>query len=287
MEKVLSVQDLQCTWLLLFVLLQCSSQLHTQSRPPGAHCPFCSGSSSRTVAGGTRTWNLASPAMGGNAEPQNLSMAFSWRAPLQQSRRCSDRKTVRWRVSLTCASQHSSLFRVLLLRRLWLPLPPSSHFCRCGRPLDPCGHHREACAQAGVLGRRGYALESAAARVCREAGARVSTNVLVRDLDLLPLQHADAQRLEVVADGLPLFHGAQIASNGTGLPTVVAHGRQMVCRGASVPLSTRAREVSSGTSHTPRQREICMDLEVEHDFGLCQCSCFRAISLGRSYRPWL
>ena len=65
-----------------------------------------------------------------------------------------------------------------------------------------------ACAQAGVLGRRGFALESAAARVCREAGARVSTNVLVRDLDLLPLQHA--HRLEVVADGLPLY-GAQIA----------------------------------------------------------------------------
>ena len=90
----------------------------------------------------------------------------------------------------------SSLFRVLLLRRLWLPLPPSSRFCRCGLPLDPSGHNRAACAQAGVMGRRGFALESAAARVCREAGARVSTNVLVRDLDLLPLQHA--RRLEVV-----------------------------------------------------------------------------------------
>ena len=55
----------------------------------------------------------------------------------------------------------------------------------------------------------------AAARVCREAGARVSTNVLVRDLDLLPLQHADARRLEVVADGLPLYHGAQIAVDTT------------------------------------------------------------------------
>ena len=97
----------------------------------------------------------------------------------------------------------SSLFRVLLLERLWVPLLHSSRICRCGRPLDPCGHHRAACAQAGVLARRGYALESAAARVCREAGVRVSTNVSVRDLDLLPLQHVDARRLEVVADGLP------------------------------------------------------------------------------------
>ena len=125
------------------------------------------------------------------------------------------------RVSLSRAFPHhpltrfdASLFRVLLLWRLWLPLPSSSRFCRC-RLLDVLGHHRAACAQAGVLGRRGYALESAAARVCREAGARVTTNVMVRDLDLLPLHQVDAHRLEVVADGLPLFHGAQVALDTT------------------------------------------------------------------------
>ena len=58
--------------------------------------------------------------------------------------------------------------------------------CRCGRFLDVFGHHRAACAEAGVLGRRCYALESAAARVCWEAGARVGTHILVRDLDLVP-----------------------------------------------------------------------------------------------------
>ena len=99
----------------------------------------------------------------------------------------------------------SSAFRVLLLRRLWLPLPPSSRSCRCGRLLDVLGHHRAGCAEAGVLGRRGFALESAAARVCREAGARVTTNVMVRDLVLLPMDCVGARRLEVVADGLPLF----------------------------------------------------------------------------------
>ena len=109
----------------------------------------------------------------------------------------------------------SSSFRVLLLRRLWLPLPPSSRNCRCGLPLDSRGHHCAACAQVGVLGRRGYALESAAARVCREAGARVSTNVMMRDMDLLPLDRPDTRCLEVVADGLPLHHGAQLAINTT------------------------------------------------------------------------
>ena len=108
----------------------------------------------------------------------------------------------------------SSAFRVLLLRRLWLPLPPSSRSCRCGRLLDVLGH-RAGCSEAGVLGRRGFVLESAAARVCREAGARVTTNVMIRDLDLLPMNHVDARRLEVVADGLPLFHGAQVAVDTT------------------------------------------------------------------------
>ena len=109
----------------------------------------------------------------------------------------------------------AQVFRVLLLRRLLLPLPPSSRSCRCGRPLDVLGHHRAACANVGVLGRRGFALESAATRVCREAGGRVSVNVAFRDLDIGVPDRADERRLEVVADGLPLFHGAQIAVDTT------------------------------------------------------------------------
>ena len=67
------------------------------------------------------------------------------------------------------------LFRVLLLRRLGLPLPLTARTCRCARPLDPCGHHRAACPRAGVLGRRGHALESVLSRICREAGGRATT----------------------------------------------------------------------------------------------------------------
>ena len=92
----------------------------------------------------------------------------------------------------------SHLFRVLLLRRLRLPLPLSARSCRCGRLLDSLGHHRASCSRAGVLGRRGFAVESAGARICREAGGRVTTNVMMRDLDL-PVPHAsDQRRLEIV-----------------------------------------------------------------------------------------
>ena len=62
------------------------------------------------------------------------------------------------------------LFRVLFLRRLRLPLPLSSRQCRCGRSLDVFGHVRAACSRAGVLGRRRYAVESVASRICCEGG---------------------------------------------------------------------------------------------------------------------
>ena len=62
----------------------------------------------------------------------------------------------------------SPLFRVLLQRRLRLPLPLSQRFCGCGHPYDSLGHHRAACSRTGILGRRGFAVESAAARVCAE-----------------------------------------------------------------------------------------------------------------------
>ena len=77
-------------------------------------------------------------------------------------------------VPFTCCpvARHTTfdtqVFPVLLLRRLWLPLPSSSRVCQCGRPPDVSGHHRAACAVAGVLGSRGFAVGSAAARVCRE-----------------------------------------------------------------------------------------------------------------------
>ena len=67
--------------------------------------------------------------------------------------------------------------------------------CRCGRQLDVFGHHRAACHVAEVLGKRGFKLECAAAQVCREAGARVSTTNL------------DGRRFEVAADGLALGTG--------------------------------------------------------------------------------
>ena len=116
------------------------------------------------------------------------------------------------------------LFRVVLLRRLRQPLSLSVRNCRCGRLLDAFGHHRAACARVGMLGRRGFALESVAARICREAGGRVRTNMFLRDMDL-PLPVGDARRLEIVVDGLPLRGGAQLAVDTTLVCALHEDGR--------------------------------------------------------------
>ena len=46
----------------------------------------------------------------------------------------------------------------------------------------------------------------------------MTTNVMVRDLDLAVPNAADARRLEVVVDGLPLFGGAQLDHAGVRSP---------------------------------------------------------------------
>ena len=122
-------------------------------------------------------------------------------------------------LSATPSNNHnrieSHLFRVLLQRRLRLRLPLSSRFCRCGRPFEAFGHHRAACSRTGELGRRGFALESVGARMCRKAGGRVATNDMVRDLDIAAPDPRAGSLLEIVVDGLPLFGGAQFAVDTT------------------------------------------------------------------------
>ena len=159
------------------------------------------------------------------------------------------------------------LFRVVLLRRLRLPLPLTLHMCRCGRPIDSFGHHRASCARSGVLGRRRFALESAAARMCREAGGRVATNVLVRDMDLAAPDLTDSRRLEVVVDGLPLFGGCQLAVDTTlvcalhcdGSP----HGAAADADGVVLQSARRRKERTYPELVGPRSRARLVVLAME------------------------
>ena len=99
-------------------------------------------------------------------------------------------------------------FRLLWCRRLHTHLPLSMRTCRCGRQFDMFGHHYCSVCCGRGSGEEGVPLECAAAQVCREAGARVSTHIPVREMDLAAHHNLDGHRLEVVVDGLTLWHGA-------------------------------------------------------------------------------
>ena len=75
--------------------------------------------------------------------------------------------------------------------------------------------HRAACARSGVLRSRGGPLERAAARICREGGARVTTNTRLADLNIQNLSRVDDRRIEVIANGLPMLGGSQLAVDTT------------------------------------------------------------------------
>ena len=135
--------------------------------------------------------------------------------------------------------------RALLLRRLRLLLALSSAKCRCGRPHDVLGDHRASCPRSGALRARAGALERAAARVCREAGATVSTHMLLRDLNV-PADRHDDRRLEVVANGLPLWGGVQLAVDTTLVSALTSAAQPRRYRGstagAALALARRDKE---------------------------------------------
>ena len=86
------------------------------------------------------------------------------------------------------------------------------------------------------------------ARVCREGGARVRTNVFVRDMDLAQHDRMDGRRLEVVADGLPLHGGAQLAVDTTMVSPLHRDGRAR--RGAAAHDGAALRQARTRKERT-------------------------------------
>ena len=101
---------------------------------------------------------------------------------------------------------------------------------------------------AALLATRALPLEHVVARVCREAGARVVRNIRLADMNVdVPV--ADARRIEVVANGLPLWHGSQLALDGTIVSPLTrlgeAHPRADVEPGCAVMLQRAAGQVKA------------------------------------------
>ena len=68
-------------------------------------------------------------------------------------------------------------------------------------------------------------LERAAATICREAGARVTTHTRVADLNIDQLHRHDDRRIEVIANGLNLWGGAQLAVDTTLVSPLTQDGQ--------------------------------------------------------------
>ena len=113
---------------------------------------------------------------------------------------------------------------------------------------------------------RGGPLERAASRVCREAGAAVATHVLVRDLNL-HLQGHDERRIEVIANGLPLWGGSQLAVDTTLVSPLTFAGvpwrRRGSTAGAALAEARRAKERTYPEFADARRcRLVVLGLEV-------------------------
>ena len=135
-----------------------------------------------------------------------------------------------------------------------------------------------------MLGGRGVGSEGFPPR-CRCAGVqrsrgRVTTNVFVRDMDLAVFDVKDSRRLEVVADGLTAFRGAQLAIDTTLVSALRRDGtaRPGAATRAGVALAAaRTKErtypeltgdpTQSGVSPRtpPRPRGCSMVATMEHD----------------------
>ena len=111
------------------------------------------------------------------------------------------------------------------LRRLRLPLDLDDRLCKCCRALDALGDHRAACSTSGVLQTRAVPLERAWARVVQEAGARTKTHTYLRNLNLLDVGVRDDRRVEVIARGLAVHGGAQLAVDATLVSPLTRNGQ--------------------------------------------------------------
>ena len=109
----------------------------------------------------------------------------------------------------------ASLVRVFFLARLQLHLPIAEAMCEaCGDPVDSVGRQRAACPRTGRLKRRATPIERMVARIFWEAGAQVRYNAYFRDTNI-EVSTMDELRVEVLAQDLPCFGGAQLAVDVT------------------------------------------------------------------------
>ena len=179
------------------------------------------------------------------------------------------------------------VFRTLLLDRLTLPLPAVALKCEgCGALVDREGMHYTCCTRTGRIRRRAVPIERTTARICREAGAVVRTNVLLRDMNV-GVAAGDGRQLEVLAQGLPCYAGAQLAVDVTLRSSLTAsgaaRGRAAVEDGATCSDARRDKETKyHELISSNRSRLVVLALEVGGRCSLETVEFLEALSWARA-----
>ena len=97
-----------------------------------------------------------------------------------------------------------------MLERMRLPLQVSEAHCECGLPLDVQLRHPRGLSTVRKVDVQSTGLLNGLARVCLEVGATVRFNAMLRDMNIA-VAATDHRAIEVLASGLPLQHGVQLA----------------------------------------------------------------------------
>ena len=115
-------------------------------------------------------------------------------------------------------------FRVSLLRRLRLPLLSTQARCEgCGKHMDKYGDRHVSCMRTGRVQARAKPIERAWQQVLRESGASTYYQKLLR-ATTLPVHPTDNRRIDVLATGLPVYHGQPLFCDATIRSPLTASG---------------------------------------------------------------
>ena len=109
-------------------------------------------------------------------------------------------------------------------------------------------------------------------RVCREAGARVASNVMIRDMNL-DAPATDARRIEVLANGLPLWQGAQAAVDTTLVSPLTRDG---------APRLGADRTAGSAVAAAANRKLVVVGIEVGGRFGAEAAAFLRKLAMARA-----
>jgi len=150
----------------------------------------------------------------------------------------------------------SPLFRALPLRRLRMPLPLTAARCRC--MMHACGLpalRRVALAWRPLRASCGACLQGGRGDSC-----------LVRDLNVAPTR-PDERRIEVIANGLPLWGGAQPSVDTTQVSLLTAAGMPRRDRGITAGAALRVAERAKARTYPElaqgnRCRLVVLGIEV-------------------------